>query len=343
MKPPTAIAACVFPLQFSGVQHRPAQSHIRYIFARLLLNGLCNTLQQAAQSLCKESERALFYGATVWRLSLGCGSRGMQQAHHSALRLAPLSSGGPVGDAVGQLRGPPTGKRRRPSSVLSDFRGRPDHRRSSSDESCRSLRSSEEVKDAELPELLNSLRGHSHSTTPAAHGTAAAHLPAIRVDSERLSTPDLVEQGLRTDAAGLPSEASARLEYRLEMILHVCEIESGTMREGSAAFGRLSELAARRGTSTYAPQLLPQLPQQPQQLLPQEDEQPSSSQTSSLHTSLYLSPPSSHHLELCTSPYSRQWLLDHRTRCGSSPLRPAASALHPETEPLSLLAAACGL
>ena len=76
------------------------------------------------------------------------------------------------------------------------------------------------------------------------------------------------------------------------------------MREGGAAFGCLAELATRRGS-----------PLRP--VAPQEDLQ---SPPSSLPRRILV--PAEH----CCSkpPYSREWLLSHRARCGGSPLRPTA-------------------
>ena len=85
------------------------------------------------------------------------------------------------------------------------------------------------------------------------------------------------------------------------------------MREGGAAFGCLAKLATRRGS-----------PLRP--VAPQEDLQ--SSLPSLLQRILVPA-------ERCKPPYSREWLLAHRARCGGSPLRP--TAMHP-TELLSLSA-----
>ena len=89
--------------------------------------------------------------------------------------------------------------------------------------------------------------------------------------------------------------------------------------EGSAAFGCLAELATRRGS-----------PLRPAGA-PQEDLQ---SSPSSLPRRILVP------AERCKPPYSREWLLAHRARCGGSPLRP--TALHP-TELLSLSASAAAL
>eukprot|EP00964_Phaeocystis_antarctica_P100022 scaffold65753_cov35-Phaeocystis_antarctica.AAC.1 len=76
------------------------------------------------------------------------------------------------------------------------------------------------------------------------------------------------------------------------------------VREGGVAFGCLAELATRRGS-----------PLRP--VAPQEDLQ---SPPSSLPRRILV--PAEH----CCSkpPYSREWLLSHRARCGGSPLRPTA-------------------
>ena len=83
-----------------------------------------------------------------------------------------------------------------------------------------------------------------------------------------------------------------------------CRLEH-EVREGGAAFGCLAELATRRGS--------PLRPVAPQEDLP--------SPPSSLPRRILVS------TERCKPPYSREWLLAHRARCGGSPLRP--TALHP--------------
>ena len=98
-------------------------------------------------------------------------------------------------------------------------------------------------------------------------------------------------------ASGLPAH---RLEHE------------GRVREGGAAFGCLAELATRRGS-----------PLRP--VAPQEDLQ---SPPSSLLRRVLVP------AERCKPPYSREWLLAHRARCGGSPLRP--TALHPYPELFSL-------
>ena len=84
------------------------------------------------------------------------------------------------------------------------------------------------------------------------------------------------------------------------------------VREGGAAFNCLAELATRRGS-----------PLRP--VAPQEDLQ---SPPSSLPRRVLVP------AERCKPPYSREWLLAHRARCGGSPLRP--TALHPYPELFSL-------
>ena len=101
-------------------------------------------------------------------------------------------------------------------------------------------------------------------------------------------------------------QASRLLAYRLEH--EVCE--------GGAAFGCLAELATRRGS-----------PLRP--VAPQEDLQ---SSPSSLPRRILVP------AERCKPPYSHEWLLAHRARCGGSPLRP--KALHPPAELSSLSASA---
>ena len=81
------------------------------------------------------------------------------------------------------------------------------------------------------------------------------------------------------------------------------------VREGGAAFGCLAKLATRRGS-----------PLRP--VAPQEDLQ---SSLSSLPQRILVP------AERCKPPYSREWLLAHRARCGGSPLRP--TALHPSSSP----------
>ena len=85
------------------------------------------------------------------------------------------------------------------------------------------------------------------------------------------------------------------------------------MHEGGAAFGCLAELATRRG-----------FPLRPAGA-PQKDLQ---SSPSSLPRRILVP------AERCKPPYSREWLLAHRARCGGSPLRP--TALHPYPELFSL-------
>ena len=101
-------------------------------------------------------------------------------------------------------------------------------------------------------------------------------------------------------------QTSGLLAHRLE--------HEGRVREGGAAFGCLAKLATRRGS-----------PLRP--VAPQEENLQSS--PSSLPRRILVPG------ERCKPPYSREWLLAHRARCGGSPLRP--TALHP-TELLSLLA-----
>ena len=81
------------------------------------------------------------------------------------------------------------------------------------------------------------------------------------------------------------------------------------VREGGAAFGCLAKLATRRGS-----------PLRP--VAPQEDLQ---SSLSSLPQRILVP------AERCKPPYSREWLLAHRARCGGFPLRP--TALHPSSSP----------
>ena len=94
-------------------------------------------------------------------------------------------------------------------------------------------------------------------------------------------------------------EASGLLSCRLKV--NACE---GRVREGGAAFGRLTELAARRNSAAVT-------------TAPQEDLQ---SSPSSLPRRSFVS------AELCEPPYSREWLRAHRAHCGGSPLRPTAFA-----------------
>ena len=105
-------------------------------------------------------------------------------------------------------------------------------------------------------------------------------------------------------------QTSGLLGYRLE--------HEGKVHECGAAFGCLAELATRRGSPLRAPQedlLSPPLRPTAQQ---EEDESP---------------------IERCKPPYSREWLLAHRARCGGSPLRPTALHLYP-AELISLSASA---
>ena len=92
-------------------------------------------------------------------------------------------------------------------------------------------------------------------------------------------------------------EASGLLSCRLKV--NACE---GRVREGGAAFGRLTELAARRNSAAVT-------------TAPQEDLQ---SSPSSLPRRILVP------AERCKPPYSREWLLAHRAHCGGSPLRPTA-------------------
>ena len=112
----------------------------------------------------------------------------------------------------------------------------------------------------------------------------------------------IIKEERRPSASEL--QASKLLGFRLEH----------EVREAGAAFDCLAKLATRKGS-----------PLRP--VAPQEENLQSS--LSSLPWRILVPG------ERCKPPYSREWLLAHRARCGGSPLRP--TALHP-TELLSLLA-----
>ena len=157
------------------------------------------------------------------------------------------------------------------------------------------------------PSTLRKVR--SYSTLPGPRGAAAARTrtqpPAISRQEQHTPPVQAPSSAAQWDAAG------ALLGPRLEM--HAYDLE-GRVREDGAAFGRLTELAARKSARVSVP---------PQQNQNQDQDQPSASL---LRQPLSPLPHEvSHHLvpgELCKPPYSRQWLLAHRTRCGGSPLRP---------------------
>lgn len=132
--------------------------------------------------------------------------------------------------------------------------------------------------------LTEAMPQHSRSESPQPTG-------ATRPANERSPTAQ-------------QDHAVVLLGSRLEV--HASDLE-GKVREGSAAFGRLAELATRRATKNNrnncrgAPALC-------------QEEQPRSSLPRRL-----LFPGG-----LCMPPYSRQWLLDHRAQSRGSPLRPSS-------------------
>ena len=119
-----------------------------------------------------------------------------------------------------------------------------------------------------------------------------------------LSLPPHLPEGKRGKVERrLPAselEAYRLLGCRLKMLA-----SDGRVHEGSAAFGRLAELATRGGAAamTTAPQEV--LLQLSRSSLPGRNFVPA---------------------ERCKPPYttSREWLLAHRPHCGGSPLRPTA-------------------
>ena len=135
-----------------------------------------------------------------------------------------------------------------------------------------------------------------------------AQLPMIKVERRPSSACELQTSGL--------------LGYRLE--------REGKVRECGAAFGCLAELATRRGglgSPLRAPQVTPQVDLLSPPLRP-------TSRPTAQQEEDHRSP-----IERCKPPYSREWLLAHRARCGGSPLRPTALHLYP-AELLSLSASA---
>ena len=118
----------------------------------------------------------------------------------------------------------------------------------------------------------------------------------------------IIKEERRPSASEL--QASKLLGFRLEH----------EVREAGAAFDCLAKLATRKGS-----------PLRP--VAPQEENLQSS--LSSLPWRILVPG------ERCKPPYSREWLLAYRARCGGSPLRPS-TALHP-TELLSLSASAAAL
>ena len=108
-----------------------------------------------------------------------------------------------------------------------------------------------------------------------------------------------IEEEQRAEASEL--QTSGILGCRLKH-------EVREVSEGGAAFGYLAELATRRGS-----------PLRP--VAPQEDLQ---SPPSSLLRRVLVP------AERCKPPYSREWVLAHRARCGGSPLRPTALRPYPE-------------
>ena len=120
-----------------------------------------------------------------------------------------------------------------------------------------------------------------------------AQLPMIKVERRPSSACELQTSGL--------------LGYRLE--------REGKVRECGAAFGCLAELATRRGglgSPLRAPQVTPQVDLLSPPLRP-------TSRPTAQQEEDHRSP-----IERCKPPYSREWLLAHRARCGGSPLRPTA-------------------
>ena len=132
---------------------------------------------------------------------------------------------------------------------------------------------------------------------PALRRSSSEH---VEDDEEDMSLPQhlpAIAEEPRLPASG--AEASGLLSCRLKV--NTCE---GRVGEGGAAFGRLAELATRRGAAAVT-------------TAPQEDLQ---SSPSSLPRRSFVP------AELCEPPYSREWLRTHRAHCGGSPLRPTAFA-----------------
>ena len=119
------------------------------------------------------------------------------------------------------------------------------------------------------------------------------------------------EQRPRTLPSACELQTSGLLGYRLE--------REGKVRECGAAFGCLAELATRRGGLVGSQVDLLSPPLRPNSRLTAQQEEDRSP------------------IERCKPPYSREWLLAHRARCGGSPLRPTALHLYP-AELLSLSA-----
>ena len=122
---------------------------------------------------------------------------------------------------------------------------------------------------------------------------------------------------------GAPLVPSEHLQHAIaeERRLPASELEaSGRLKmnafegqEGGAAFGRLTELAARGGSS-------PLRPAAPQVLsAPLEDQ----SFPSALPRRIFVP------AERCKPPYSREWLLAQRAQSDGSPLRPTALRPYP--------------